>query len=395
MAIKKKKRVSKKSDGAFSEPKFDDFVFNTEELMDLDDDVRLDINTRISKGLNFYNYHYSSKHSKQPLILWLKDQKVVNENEIKAIQAAKDWQVGTTVGSVARMLNNGRPPMDNLIMSLKKKVKEIVDRVDITNIEDESPKILAPVISIQERMKQNLNEFLGKHVEGEIDAFFDNKFKSKFKMSTSLQVNEITGKAAALIPAMYAREVADFNVLLNPPKEPDNEYEQLSEGYPYKKSELKKILEFYNMLIEDALHHSNIQKANRKIRIKKAPTKDKLVTKIKYKANDDMYKIVSIDPKDIIGSQELWVFNTRTRKIGKYIASNGFESGELGVKGTSIIGFDKIKSIQKTVRKPDAILKEFKNAGKVALRTFLQDLTTTDIKLNGRINNDVILLKAI
>ena len=131
MAIKKKKRVSKKSDGAFSEPKFDDFVFNTEELMDLDDDVRLDINTRISKGLNFYNYHYSSKHSKQPLILWLKDQKVVNENEIKAIQAAKDWQVGITTGSVARMLNNGCPAMDNLIMSLKKKVKEIVEFVEI------------------------------------------------------------------------------------------------------------------------------------------------------------------------------------------------------------------------------------------------------------------------
>ena len=394
MATKKKKRVSKKNDGAFKEPKFDDIVIKG-DLMDIEDDQRQDINIRISKGLNFYNYQYSSKHSKQPLIAWLKNQKVVNKNEIKAIQAAKDWEVGVTVGSVARMLNNGCPPMDNLIMALKKKVKDIVDRVDITSIQVDTSKKLAPVISIQERMKLNLNEFIGKHVEGEIDMFFDNKFKSDFKMSTSLQVNEITGKAAALIPAMYAREVADFNVLLKPPKEPDDEYEQLSEGYPYKKSELKKILEFYNMLIEDALHHSNIQKANRKIRTKKAPTKDKLVTKIKYKANDDMYKIVSIDPKEIIGAQELWVFNTRTRKIGKYIASNGFESGELSVKGTSIIGFDEIKSIQKTVRKPDATLKEFKNAGKVVLRKFLDNLTTTDIKLNGRINNDVILLKAI
>jgi len=394
MATKKKKRVSKKNDGAFKEPNFDDIVIKG-DLMDIEDNQRQDINIRIGKGLNFYNYHYSSKHSKQPLIAWLKNQKVVNKNEIKAIQAAKDWEVGVTVGSVARMLNNGCPPMDNLIMALKKKVKDIVDRVDITSIQVDTSKKLAPVISIQERMRVNLNEFIGKHVEGEIDMFFDNKFKSDFKMSTSLQVNEITGKAAALIPAMYAREVADFNVLLKPPKEPDDEYEQLSEGYPYKKSELKKILEFYNMLIEDAKHHSNIQKANRKIRTKKAPTKDKLVTKIKYKANDDMYKIVSIDPKEIIGAQELWVFNTRTRKIGKYIASNGFESGELSVKGTSIIGFDEIKSIQKTVRKPDATLKEFKNAGKVALRTFLQDLTTTDIKLNGRINNDVILLKAI
>ena len=37
MATKKKKRVSKKSDGAFREPKFDDLEFNTEELMDIED----------------------------------------------------------------------------------------------------------------------------------------------------------------------------------------------------------------------------------------------------------------------------------------------------------------------------------------------------------------------
>ena len=58
-----------------------------------------------------------------------------------------------------------------------------------------------------------------------------------------------------------------------------------------------------------------------------------------------------------------------------------------------VIDFNKNSSVQKTVRKPDITLKEFENAGKVALRTFLQDLTTTDSKLNGRINNDIILLK--
>jgi hypothetical protein len=104
---------------------------------------------------------------------------------------------------------------------------------------------------------------------------------------------------------------------------------------------------------------------------------------------------VSIDPKTIIGAQELWVFNTRTRKIGKYVSTNGFSSGDLGVKGTSITGFDEKKSIQKTVRKPDVTLKEFQKAGKVALRKFLEDIKATDIKLTGRINKDIILLKVI
>ena len=87
------------------------------------------------------------------------------------------------------------------------------------------------------------------------------------------------------------------------------------------------------------------------------------------------------------------MFNTKTRKLGKYIASNGFESGELSIKGTSIIGFDEKNSIQKTIRKPEVILKEFQKSGKVALRKFLEEINATDIKLNGRINKDVILLK--
>jgi hypothetical protein len=65
----------------------------------------------------------------------------------------------------------------------------------------------------------------------------------------------------------------------------------------------------------------------------------------------------------------------------------------LQVKGTTIIGFDEAQSIQKTLRKPEAQLKEFKGAGKVALRKFLDDIQTTDTKLNGRCNPDTILLK--
>jgi hypothetical protein len=101
-------------------------------------------------------------------------------------------------------------------------------------------------------------------------------------------------------------------------------------------------------------------------------------------------KLVSVNPADIIGAKELWVFNTKTRKLGKYVAA---EYQELGVKGTSITGFDEKQSVAKTLRKPEEQLKEFKSAGKVALRKFLEDIKAVDIKLNGRINEDTVLLK--
>lgn len=131
-------------------------------------------------------------------------------------------------------------------------------------------------------------------------------------------------------------------------------------------------------------------KVNKKPRARKAVPAEKIVAKLKYMKSDQANKLVSINPVDIIGSKELWVYNTKTRKLGKYVAS---EFAELQVKGTTITGFDEHKSVQKTLRKPEEQLKAFKDAGKVALRKFLEDIKAVDIKLNGRINEDTILLK--
>ena len=104
---------------------------------------------------------------------------------------------------------------------------------------------------------------------------------------------------------------------------------------------------------------------------------------------------------DVIGASELWVFNVKNRKIGKYVAKNIDPKGMaragsgLQVKGTTIIGFDEALSMQKTLRKPADQLKEFKSAGKVKLRKFIEDIATTDTKLNGRCNPETVLLKVI
>jgi hypothetical protein len=412
MAAKKKvKRVSKKLDGAFGEPKWDDLQFTADQLLDLDDGVRTEINLRITQGLNFYNYHNTSKDSKQPLIEWMKSQKIVDKTAIAAIKGAPDYQIGITAGSVARMLLKGAPPMDNLVHSLKKRIKEIVESIDNPQVwgegslndtpkTQEKPKT-AQVISIQDRMIEKTNAFVGEYVESAIDDMIASGFKSDFKLSTLLQTHGISGKAAGLIPKMFETEIADLTAIVNGVDKEDDYEAQLLEGYPYTKAEIKKLLAFYTAIVADAEHHGNLQKATRKVRKKKAPSKEKLVTKIKYKLQDEKLKLVSIDPKDILGANELWVYNTKNRKLGKYVASNidpkgmAREGTGLSIKGTTIIGFDEKLSIQKTLRKPEDSLKEFKSAGKVALRKFMDELTTTDTKLNGRVNSDTILLKVI
>ena len=118
----------------------------------------------------------------------------------------------------------------------------------------------------------------------------------------------------------------------------------------------------------------------------------KLVAKLKYLKADEKYKVASVNPTAVIGASEIWVFNVKTRKIGKYIAE---EHQTLQVKGTTLQFFDEKKSIQKTLRKPTEQLREFKTTGKVALRKFMENIPTTDTKLSGRINADTIILKVL
>jgi hypothetical protein len=103
--------------------------------------------------------------------------------------------------------------------------------------------------------------------------------------------------------------------------------------------------------------------------------------------------LVSVNPTDIIGASELWVYNTKTRKIGKYVAA--VSSGVLGIKGSTILGFDEKLSVAKTLRKPQEQMKAFMGAGKIQLRKFMDGIRATEIALTGRLNSDTVILKSV
>ena len=46
-------------------------------------------------------------------------------------------------------------------------------------------------------------------------------------------------------------------------------------------------------------------------------SKGKQVSKLKFLKKDDNLKLVSINPEDIIDAKELWVYQTKYRKLGK------------------------------------------------------------------------------
>jgi hypothetical protein len=96
-----------------------------------------------------------------------------------------------------------------------------------------------------------------------------------------------------------------------------------------------------------------------------------------------------MNPVHIIGAKEVWVYNTKTKKLAQYKAMD--ERGLL-VKGASLDNYSS-ESAEKTLRKPADTLSEFKKASKVKLRTFLKELTTVDVPCAGKLNENHVILR--
>ena len=247
---------------------------------------------------------------------------------------------------------------------------------------EETVKVSTYKPSIQERMREQLSDIIGQFKEwtdlqpsNDIPAMFD-----------YLKSNTVAQAHIGKIRSYYEPVAAEFQALTQ--KECP---EDLAEGYKHlSKADIKQMIKFFDTMFGDLDAYANLKKATRATRKPKPKSADKLVAKLKFKKVDDRYKIVSVDPTTVVGATELWVFNTKNRKLGKYVAQ---EHATLMVKGTTLQFYDEKLSVQKTLRKPEAQLKEFGKAGKVVLRKFMDDIKATETKMNGRLNEHIVLLK--
>ena len=190
---------------------------------------------------------------------------------------------------------------------------------------------------------------------------------------------------AAKMPQLFARVMQELEEAIEG-KDP-----QLKEGYSnFTKTQLKALLKAYQLILKDIESYVATKKVQRKPRKAKAKSAEKIVSKVKYKTEDNDLKITSANPTTVLGASEVWVFNTKTRKIGRYVSE--FPGG-LGIKGASITGYSEVESVQKTLRKPAEQIKAFMSVTKAQTKKFMAGIKSVDIKLNGRLNTDILILK--
>jgi hypothetical protein len=338
------------------------------------------------KSLNYYNYFFSQKDLKKYVVAWMKEVKDFTPEEIKKFERLGDRCVTMTTCGLIKAHTQGMPLLEKHINYIDNDILEAINGEDeeeiVVEVKDEKPKAYVP--TIQDRLNEKTAETIGE-LEGHYDEFICNS-NYNFKPYDYFVVNNVPQSQLSKYEAVYQ---ARFDELKQAFERAD---EQLQEGYShYKTADFKRIMAFIDQLLNDIIQYRGVKKATKKVRAPKSVSKEKVVAKLKYAKEDKSLRLVSINPADIIGAQELWVYNTKTRKLGKYIADS--LKGPLNVKGTGVIGYDEHKSTSKTLRKPDEKLKEFSRASKVELRKFLENIKATETKLNGRINAETILLR--
>lgn len=301
----------------------------------------------------------------------------------------------STVGKYAYVANRGAELDDDSLALMERETEKVLAWVEANkelanaSVEEEKP-VKKNVISIQDRMRDQVADLMGQW-----ESYLDDWMAGEYDLKKFDPYKEMLSYQPAIKPA-HAKIIQDgyADMLAEAREVVEFVDEDIKEAYGFwtaRKTERQKFLRFFEDIHTACETLINAGKATRKTRKPKAVSKDKLVAKLKYKESEPTLGLASINPVSILDSSTLWVFNTKNRKLIKYVADPLIQT--LSVKGTTITGFDESKTMQKTVRKPEVL----KGAGKLARTKFdklYNELTTTETKANGRLNDHCLIIRS-
>jgi uncharacterized protein (DUF433 family) len=356
-------------------------------------------NRHFRGAMAYYRMESSGKELKSKVIDWM-GRNGYEKAVIKAFKDTRDGRCGLTMGAVAACLIKGMPSTHagfnngrDTAAWLGKEIAKVIEQGADDEVEVEEgvkvAKVEVYVPTIQDRLREAAGG-MSEELDAAIDSFIVDP--EAFNPKDIKVINLLKGKGAKaahsrIIKGYFQRNYDQLMELAS--GEAD---EQLKEAYKHlPRKNVKKLIEFYEAIMSACEQIAAEQKVLKKPRAAKVKPAEQVVAKLKFQLSDTKLGITSAPPATIIGASGIVVFNTKTRKIGYYIATS---SAGLSVKGTSLINFTD-KSTQKTLRKPPEQIKEFKeqNTQKRFETWFVKGIKTTETQLNGRFNEDTVILK--
>jgi hypothetical protein len=309
-------------------------------------------------------------------------------SSVKIFAEVDEKDVHMTYGWMARMLLQGanirkdhldgfNKELNRLFEIGKKRLNAKKNVITVT-----TPVAVVKRPSIQDAIKDKASEYIGE-LEGFVDEFCT--ADKDFNLYTHLKGNQIPAPYTTFVKTWAVKKLDQWNEVA------DSKDSQIVEGYSnFPKRKITKIVKLFESFVEDCDKYGQFKKANRKVRATREKPAVAQIKSLKYKLKDDELGLTSAKAFDLVGAEQVWLFNTKTRKLSVYTSES---TKGMTVKGTTLQNWSPEKSKQKTLRKPEEQIKDLLALGKVKLRTFLDNIKSKEQAVNGRINIDTIILK--
>jgi len=348
------------------------------------DDVRVGT---LAKAFNWYNYSYGRKDAKDLIIQYFEVNK--KAKELKLMRGIPDSRVKTTTGWICRMSVMGLQLKDYEQSILDEHLAELLaGKQEEQKVAATSEETAQQKLTIQDHLREKASECAGE-LEGMFDDFITAgaKMSADFKPIALIRGMNISTQMIPNITRVWDLRLAEFNEVLT------GNDEQLVEGYSHlSKAQLKQCVKFCETVLQDCASYISIKKVERKPRAKKAVSPERQSRGFKYLKEFTELNLKSENPAKLVGASEAWLYDTAKRKLIHVMADAHL--GTFTVKGSAIIAFDTLTTMQKTLRKPEEQLKAIMSGGKPAMRKSFGEIKATETKFTGRGNENLIILKA-
>jgi hypothetical protein len=326
---------------------------------------------------NWFNYFYTTEDAKSFILEYLKNQKM-DDKLVSSIENTNDQRLNN-VGWNCKLLLSG----NDLPIDIHSKMLHSIHTLAAQSTKVEEKTTVAP--NVQTYIENKANNIISE-LEQQLDILSKTGV-CDFKVDSYFRTMALKAHVAKNIVAHYKPLYSEIFDVLNG-SDPELKYAYRL----WKKKTLKAYLNFIEEIIRSAEMYCAIAVQTRKPRKKKVKPVSVVVSKVQFKQEDTELNIKSIKTTEIVGANQLWLFNTKYRTL---TVLNSMSHAGLGVKGTTVTGFDEKTSITKKIRKPKNVLTPILDSGKIQLRKIMDTIKCKPKTATGRINSDTIILRAI
>lgn len=335
------------------------------------------------RALNYYNIAYDTKDKRKWTLAY------VGKTKAKDLEELPEFDFHS-IGAIIRLKERGQFLAEKEMSFIDRRLSELFEKAKNGTNSNSSikPKVLEEekpivVVSIQDKIATKANK-VGAEFDGMIDDYI--KLNKDPDFASYLKAHEISPQVVKLIPDFYIHTIEELKEALA------GTDPQLVEGYSnFTKARLRRLIKHYESIADVCAQHVVSAKASKvkKPRASKVKAPAVVAKNVKFLKEFPELGLISEKPEKLVGASEVWIYNTKYKKISVYRAEG---DGKMTVKGSTIIGYQVASSGSKTLRKPEQV-KDFLNMAKRTFENTFKSLKTKESAVNGRINQDSIILK--